>query len=104
MAVIVPSQPRIKGGAVLTAVGDAPDQALYWELVGLDPETQAEGPALGPCNGASPGPTQALGRSISINPLPIRPLSAGWNGSRCGERRDNAGTSVHDHQSLEQLP
>ena len=42
-----PLPARIKGGVVLTAVGDAPDQALYWELVGLDPETQAEVPGLG---------------------------------------------------------
>jgi hypothetical protein len=41
------SQPRIGGGGVITAKGDAVDQALYWELVSYDPVTQSEGVPLG---------------------------------------------------------
>jgi len=76
VAVIVPSQPRIKGGAVLTAVGDAPDQALYWELVGLDrkPKRRAR---LGSLKWRVTQTDASSRRSTSINPLPIRPLPAG---------------------------
>ena len=76
MAVIVPSQPRIKGGVVLTAVGDAPDQALYWELAGLDPETQGEGPALGSLQW-SVTRTDASSRAVNLYQSPTDPALAG---------------------------
>ena len=76
MAVIVPSQPRIKGGAVLSAVGDVPDQALYWELVGLDPETQAEGPGLGSLKW-SVTRTDASSRAVNLYQSPTDPALAG---------------------------
>jgi hypothetical protein len=40
-------QPTIGGGTALTALGDAVDQAVYWELVSYDPGTDTEGPAMG---------------------------------------------------------
>jgi hypothetical protein len=41
------TQPRIGAGGVVTAIGDAVDQALYWELVSYDPATGLEGVAMG---------------------------------------------------------
>jgi hypothetical protein len=43
----VQTRPRIGGGGVITAKGDAIDQALYWELVSYDPVTQSEEVPLG---------------------------------------------------------
>jgi hypothetical protein len=39
----MPTQPCIGGGGVVTAIGEAVDQALYWELVSYDPDTGLEG-------------------------------------------------------------
>jgi hypothetical protein len=39
-------QPKIGGGGVIT-VSAGPNQAIYWQLVSLDPDTQEEIPALG---------------------------------------------------------
>jgi hypothetical protein len=44
---IAVGQPLIAGGVALTVVGNTVGQAVYWELVSYDPETGAEGPALG---------------------------------------------------------
>lgn len=43
----IPNQPCIGGGGVITAIGEAIDQALYWELVSFDPDSGLEGPPLG---------------------------------------------------------
>jgi hypothetical protein len=43
----VTSQPQIGGGTALNVIGDAVNQAVYWELVSYDPETETEGPAMG---------------------------------------------------------
>jgi hypothetical protein len=45
--ILAPFKPHIRGGGVITAGGTAPDQALYWELVSVDPVTGQEGPPLG---------------------------------------------------------
>jgi hypothetical protein len=45
---LIASRPAcISAGIVITAVGSAVDQALYWELVSFDPATGLEGPPLG---------------------------------------------------------
>jgi hypothetical protein len=72
----VSSPPRIKSGAVLTAVGDAPDQAIYWEVLGLDPESGEEGPALGSLKW-SVTRTDASCRSVNLYQSPTDPLYAG---------------------------
>ncbi len=76
MAIILPSQPRIGGGVVVTAVGDGPDQAIYWELVGLDPETGEEGPGLGSLKWQVTR-TDASNRSANIYQAPTDPAYAG---------------------------
>ena len=76
MAVIVPSQPRIKGGAVLTAIGDVPDQALYWELLGLDPDTGEEIPGLGSLKWRVTR-TDASSRAVNLYQSPTDPALAG---------------------------
>jgi hypothetical protein len=45
--VFASGQPTIKGGVPLTAIGDAANQAVYWEVVSYDPATGLEGEAVG---------------------------------------------------------
>jgi hypothetical protein len=47
MEILAPFQPRIKGGGVITVKGEAPGQAIFFELVSIDPESGEEGPAWG---------------------------------------------------------
>ena len=77
MPLLAPTSPCIKGGAVLTAVGDIPDQALYWEVVGLDPETGEEGPGLGSLQWTVTR-TDTSFRSVNLYRAPSDPAYAGW--------------------------
>ena len=76
MPILTPSPPRINSGAVITAVGDAPDQALYWELLGLDPDTGEEGPALGTLKWQVTR-TDASCRAVNLYQAPKNPAYAG---------------------------
>lgn len=45
---IAPFSPRFRGGGVITAIAEYPGQALYWELVSINPHSVGhEGAALG---------------------------------------------------------
>ncbi|MFA5112615.1 MAG: hypothetical protein WC443_14480 [Desulfobaccales bacterium] len=76
MALLAPASPCIKGGAVLTAVGDGPDQALYWEVASLDPDTGEEGPGLGSLKWQITR-TDASSRSVNLYQAPTDPAYTG---------------------------
>lgn len=44
---LAPFEPYPGGGGVLTFVGTAPGQAVYWDLVSYDPDTGLEDSPLG---------------------------------------------------------
>jgi hypothetical protein len=73
---LAPFQPRVKGGGVITVVGDSPDQALYWELVSFDPATGLEGPPLGSLRWDHTRTDQAK-LSLNIYLAPTDPALAG---------------------------
>jgi len=76
MKLLAPFSPRIKGGGVITAVADYPDQALYWELVSYDPDTGQEGPPLGSLKWDHTRADKAA-LSINIYLAPTDPAQAG---------------------------
>jgi hypothetical protein len=76
MKLLAPFQPRVKGGGVITVVGDCPDQALYWELVSFDRETGLEGPPLGSLRWDHTRTDQA-GLSVNVYLAPTDPALAG---------------------------
>lgn len=76
MRLLAPFQPHVKGGGVITAVADAPGQALYWELVGLDPATGQEGEPYGSLRWDHTQASQS-GLSCNIYLAPIDPEMSG---------------------------
>lgn len=44
---ILPRQPHAGAGIAITFQGEAPNQGVFWEVVGVDPESGAEGQAVG---------------------------------------------------------
>jgi hypothetical protein len=42
MALTIPFKPRIGGGGVITYVGESSGIAIYWYLVGWNPDTEEE--------------------------------------------------------------
>jgi len=76
MKLMAPFQAQVKGGGVITAVADSPGQALYWELVGLDPVTGQEGAPYGSLRWDHTRANQA-GLSCNIYLAPTNPALAG---------------------------
>jgi hypothetical protein len=76
VTLLVPRRPHIGSGAVITAVGEGAGQALYWELVSYDPETETEGPAYGSLKWDHTR-TDASQRSANIYSAPTDPALAG---------------------------
>lgn len=76
MKLLAPFNPRIGGGGVITALADYPDQALYWEVVSYDPETELEGAPLGSLKWDHTRANQAA-LSVNIYLAPTDPGDAG---------------------------
>ncbi len=76
LQLFISGQPRVGGGTALTAIGDAVNQAVYWELVSYDPDTEEEGVALGSLMFARTI-TDAAKRSKNYYFAPSDPAQAG---------------------------
>jgi hypothetical protein len=74
--ILVPFSPRIGGGGVITVMADYPDQALFWELVSVNPGTGREGPPLGSLQWDHTRADKA-GLSVNIYLAPANPALAG---------------------------
>ena len=61
---ILPRYPTAGAGIAITFQGDAPNQGVFWEVVGVDPETGNEGPAVGALKWEQ---TRTNAASLSIN-------------------------------------
>ena len=82
-----PFKPYIGAGGVLTVSTGVPEQAIYWELVSWDPDTETEGVAYGSLK-YSKTKTDAGGFSTNIYTGPTNPALVGLIDRvkvKCGE-------------------
>jgi len=77
MSILIPKMPHVGGGCMITFVGDNPDQAVYWELVSIDPATGFEGAPLGTLKWDK---TKTDGAGLSVNPyFAPQTVEEGWH-------------------------
>ena len=76
MEIIIPFVPQVNAGGVVSLAGAIPGQAIYWELVGLEPLTQEE---IAPYGSLKYDHTiaDAAGNSANVYMAPVSDVYAG---------------------------